>query len=147
MFARLPMLVTHTTNPEGHRRVYLGGKSSLECWIEPLADGVGWSFHLETALGCYPLPEETRQAWANEVLITLAKQLEVSTTGLADVAFDRIAALHTGNPVDYRRVAVPRRQRVEHGFMASAPLTTTSRRSALGSVDIDQRRDGYRNES
>lgn len=118
------MLVTHTTNPEGHRRVYLGGKSSLECWIEPDADGAGWSFHLETAPGCYPLPDDQRRAWAAHVLMALAQELAVSPADLAHVAFERIAALHTASPVEYRRVAVPRRQQVEHGFMATAPHVT-----------------------
>lgn len=119
------MIVTHTTNPEGHRRVYLGGKSSLECWIEPLADGISWSFHLETAPGRYPLRDDQRRAWAAHTLMALAEELAVSPEELTTIAFERIAALHTASPLEYRRIAVPRRQRMEHGFMAEPPRVTS----------------------
>jgi hypothetical protein len=39
------MIVTHTQNAQGQRRLYLGGKSPLECWIEPDVDGVRWTFN------------------------------------------------------------------------------------------------------
>lgn len=115
------MIVTHTENAEGHRRVYLGGKASLECWIEPLADGTAWNFHIETAPGRYPLPQYQQRDWATYVLLELARELAVPPAELAGVAFERIAALHTSSPLEYRRVAAPRRQRADNGYVATAP--------------------------
>jgi hypothetical protein len=55
------MIITHAQSPSGQRRIYLGGKSSLECWIEPRADGSGWTFHLDRAVtGTQLTSEEER---------------------------------------------------------------------------------------
>lgn len=121
------MIVTHTTSADGQQRVYLGGKASLECWIEPQLDGIGWSLHAEIAPGTYPLPAEDMRAWMTHLLLALAKALTVAPADLKAVPFERIAALHTGSPQDYRRIPVPRRQINEHGFMATPPNITRPR--------------------
>lgn len=118
----LRMIITHTVNAEGQRRVYLGGKSSMECWIEPQPDGVAWTFHTETAPGRFPLADDEAVEWMSYTRSNLARDLGVTPDRLDDVAFDRIAALHTTDGLDHRRVAVPRKQRAEHGFIAAKPI-------------------------
>ncbi|WP_423415868.1 hypothetical protein RLW55_05980 [Hyphomicrobium sp. B1] len=118
---RSDMIVTHTVNASGHRRVYLGGKSSVECWIEPDAAGMAWTFHMSVAPTGFPMPHEQQRAWAVHTLLNLAANLGVPADELRAVPFERIAALHTSNPVDYRRIAVPKRQAAENGYMATSP--------------------------
>ncbi|HRQ15117.1 MAG TPA: hypothetical protein PK205_17595 [Promineifilum sp.] len=118
------MIVTHTQNAQGHRRVYLGGKASVECWIEPAADGVAWSFHMDTAPTTYPLPDETMRAWAKHVLLELAVEVGAEPDNLKAVPFERIAALHTANPAYYGRAPAPRRQAYAHAFMTAPPNVT-----------------------
>lgn len=115
------MIVTHTRNAQGHHRVYLGGKASVECWIEPAADGIGWSFHMDTAPTTYPLQDDTMRAWAKQVLFDLAAEIGAEPENLKAVPFDRIAALHTTNPADYGRAPAPRRQAYAHAFVATPP--------------------------
>lgn len=115
------MIITHTVNAKGQRRVYLGGKSSLECWVEPLTDGSQWSFRLETAVAGNPISAAEQKAWAFETLLALARVLEVPPDALADVPFERIAALHMSSPFDCRRVALPRSKPIENGFMSTVP--------------------------
>lgn len=92
------MIVTHTLNAQGHRRVYLGGKASVECWIEPAADGIAWSFHMDTAPTAYPLPDDAMRAWAKQVLLQLAAEIGTEPDTLKAVPFECIAALHTTKP-------------------------------------------------
>lgn len=115
------MIVTHTLNAQGHRRVYLGGKASVECWIEPAADGVAWSFHMDTAQTVYPLPDDTMRSWAKQVLLELAAEIGTTPEDLKAVPFERIAALHTTNPADYGRAPAPRRQAYTHAFTTTPP--------------------------
>lgn len=117
------MIVTHTRNAQGHRRVYLGGKASVECWIEPAADGTSWSFHMDTAPTTYPLPDETMRDWAKHVLLQLAAEIGTEPETLKTVPFECIAALHTTNPADYGRAAAPRRQAYAHAFFTMPPDT------------------------
>lgn len=56
------MIITHTQNQAGYRRIYLGAKFSLECWIEPQADGRAWTFHYDIGAG---LPPWSRPTCAN----------------------------------------------------------------------------------
>jgi hypothetical protein len=118
------MIVTHTLNAQGHRRVYLGGKASVECWIEPAADGTTWSFHMDTAPTTYPLPADTMRAWAKQVLLDLAAEVGADPEHLKAVPFEQIAALHTANPADYGRAPAPRRQAYAHAFMTTPPNIT-----------------------
>ncbi len=118
------MIVTHTLNAQGHRRIYLGGKASVECWIEPAADGVAWSFHMDTAPTTYLLPADTMRAWAKQVLLDLAAEVGAEPDNLRAVPFERIAALHTANPADYGRAAAPRRQAYTHAFITTPPNIT-----------------------
>lgn len=118
------MIITHATDRHGNRRVYLGGKASVECWIGPDADGTTWSFHTETAPGAYAPPDATMRAHATHILLALAAELGTPPEDLKTVPFERIAALHTANPAEYRRTAVPRSQQAQHGFMATMPNIT-----------------------
>lgn len=118
------MIITHAVSAHGQRRLYLGGKSSLECWIEPAADGTSWSFHLTPApTSGIVSPEQQRQA-AIQYLLALADELHVPPENLKAVAFEAIAALHTGNAFDNRRTPVPRRMSNDHAFMATPPNIT-----------------------
>jgi hypothetical protein len=118
------MIITHTLNAAGQRRVYLGSRGSLECWIEPKDDGVAWSFHLEPGSGSNPLPSDHMKAFAVDVLQKLAALLAVAAQDLAKVPFEAIAALHVANPLDFRRMPMPRRAQAEHGYMSTAPNIT-----------------------
>jgi hypothetical protein len=115
------MIVTHTLNAQGHRRVYLGGKASVECWIEPAADGIAWSFHLNTAPTRYPLSDDVMRGWAKQILFELAAEVGTQPEHLKAVPFERIAALHTTNPADYGRAPAPRRQAYAHAFTTTPP--------------------------
>lgn len=50
-----PMIVTHTTNASGNRRVY--------CWIEPDTAGITWTFHIDVSPTGFPLPNEQLRDW------------------------------------------------------------------------------------
>lgn len=117
------MIVTHTISGDGHRRVYLGGKASIECWIEPLGDGVAWSFHIDSAPTCEPFSEATLRAHANHVLLSLSAALNCPPSDLKAVPFECIAALHAAEPLGGRAPA-PRRSAYEQVFMAAAPGIT-----------------------
>lgn len=117
------MIVTHTRNAQGHTRVYLGGKASVECWIEPAADGIAWSFHMDTAPTAYSLPDDAMRAWAKQVLLQLAAEIGTEPDTLRAVPFECIAALHTTNPADYGRAPAPRRQAYAHAFFTRPPET------------------------
>ncbi|MGE3916618.1 MAG: hypothetical protein AB7F78_13055 [Hyphomicrobiaceae bacterium] len=115
------MIVTFTRNADGLERVYLGGKGSLECWIEPKTDKTGWTFHLDEAVTGNRLSDADRRDWAVHTLLALADVLGVAPDALAAVPFEAIAALHESDPYAGRRVASPRRRTLEQGFMATAP--------------------------
>lgn len=115
------MIVTHTQNAQGQRRIYLGGKSSLEAYIAPRADNIGWTFHLDEAVTGNRLSEADRKAWAIHTLSSLSAELGVHPEGLAAVPFETIAALHTNSPFEGRRVAAGRRATINNGFMTTSP--------------------------
>jgi hypothetical protein len=133
------MIITHTMNAEGLRRVYLGGKSSLECWVTPLSDGIAWKLHTDVAPGSAPLADTEMRSSVTHLLLSLAHELNVAPLDLNGVPFEMIAALHTTNPLEYRRITVPRRQAVEHGYMATAPNITRPR-ADYTTEDFDNRR-------
>jgi hypothetical protein len=118
------MIVTRTVDAEGRCRVYLGGKSSLEFWIEPTT--TGWKFDGEDAYGANPLGDPIKRQCAVHVLVALAEMLGIPPQQLKPelVPFEAIEALNMGSPLDYRRVATPRKRQVEHGFMAAEPAIT-----------------------
>ena len=134
------MIITHTCNAAGQRRVYLGSKSSLECWIEPGDDGGKWSFHLEPSPTCYPPSADHLREWAAHILLGLADELNVSPNDLQAVPFEHIAALHVADPADYRRVAVPRRATLEHAYMSTPPHVTRPGRASTCDDKRFQRR-------
>ncbi len=121
------MIVTHTQNANGQRRIYLGGKGSLESWIDPHSEGQGWTFHLAEAVGGNHLTHDDQRRWATHTLLALAEALEVSPQDLATVPFEAIAALHGHDPFEGRRVATPRRKAIDQAFMSTAPLITRPR--------------------
>jgi hypothetical protein len=115
------MIVTHTQNATGQHRIYLGGKGSLECWIEPTADTTAWTFHIEEAVTGNRLTNADKKIWAVYMLTELADALAVAPDTLASVPFEMIAALHATDPFAGRRIAVPRRKAIEGGYMATTP--------------------------
>lgn len=121
------MIVTHTQNASGQRRVSLNGKSSLECWIDPQADGRSWTFHLAEAVTGNVLSSDEQRSWAMHVLLRLARELDVSPLDLSSVPFEAIAALHSTDPFAGRRIATPRRKTIDQAFMATAPNVTRPR--------------------
>lgn len=133
------MIVTHTLSANGQCRVYLGGKSSLECWIEPKVDGHGWSFHMDYAVAGHALSPEDMQAWAVHTLLELARLVGSPPGELASVPFERIAALHSADPYVGRRVAAPRRRTIDAGFMAAAPGITRPASSQRTSETANRR--------
>ncbi|MEQ1670135.1 MAG: hypothetical protein ABL893_04685 [Hyphomicrobium sp.] len=115
------MIITHTQNAQGQHRVYLGGKGSLECWIEPEADKRAWIFRLEEAVTGNRLSDDDKRIWAIHTLLELANELHVPPDDLKSVPFEMIAALHNSDPYAGRRVAAPRRQALEQAYMATTP--------------------------
>ena len=121
--ARQPqsMIVTHAQNARGQRRVYLGGKASLECWIEPTGDGQTWRFHIAAAVTGNAISPADQRQWAIHILMQLAETLNIAPQELASVPFEAIAGLHTGDPFAGRRIATPRRTQPDQAFMSTAP--------------------------
>lgn len=118
------MIVTHTQSQDGHRRVYLGAKLSLECWIEPKEDGRAWTFHYDASAGASHMDPGDMHRWAASLLLSLSDELGVPAESLASVPFEAIAALHTAPPTHHRRVASPQRRVTEYGYMSTPPNTT-----------------------
>lgn len=77
------MIVTHTQNAQGQRRLYLGGKSSLECWIEPDEDGTHWQFKALDAVTGNDLTDDERRACMTHYLLGLARELGIPPLELA----------------------------------------------------------------
>ena len=114
------MIITHTQNSTGQRRLYIGGKGSLECWLEPADDG-SWTFKLDEAVTGNRIPDTDKHTWAIHTLARLADELDVSFDDLAAVPFETIAALHSSDPFAGRRVATGRRKAIDNGYLAKAP--------------------------
>lgn len=115
------MIVTVTQDQAGQQRIYLGGKCSLEAWIEPDTDKEGWTFHMDEAVTGNRLSAEDRRAWATHILFQLAELLAVAPHDLAAVPYEAIAALHVADPYEGRRIAAPKSRSAAHGFMATRP--------------------------
>lgn len=118
------MIITHTVSEDGHRRIYLGVKLSIECWLEPHADGKGWGFHYDTCPGAIPMPPSDLRRWAAHVLMQLCHELNVAPDQLAAIPFDVIAALHAEPVTHHRRIPTPKRHINERGFMSTTPNVT-----------------------
>jgi hypothetical protein len=121
------MIVTHTRNAHGQRRLYLGSKGSLECYLEPKPGGQGWTFHLETAVAGNALTDDDKHAYAIHMLKALADELDVVPADLATVPFDMIAVLHTADPYAGRRVPKGRRAIIDNAFFTTVPGSTLPR--------------------
>ena len=117
------MIVTNCRNEAGQIRVYLGAKSSLECWNEP-AEGERWTFHWDYAVAGNRLDAASIRQWAASVLLELAGDLNVPPADLADVPFQAIQALHTASTYEARRLPASRRHMPQHAFVASPPHVT-----------------------
>jgi hypothetical protein len=115
------MIVTHAMNGQGMSRIYLGGRSSIECWIEPKADRIGWSFHLEDSFCGNRLDDTDKKQWAAYTLMELADALDVAPADLHTVPFESIAALHTADPFASRRIAASRRPNMDFAYVSTAP--------------------------
>ncbi len=131
------MIVTHTVNATGQRRLYLGGKRSLECWLEPTDDG-GWAFHLDEAVTGLTLSPADKRSWAVHTLMMLAGELDVAPEDLAAVPFEAIAALHATDPYAGRRLPTGRRKAPDNAFLSAAPGITRPR------ADFSRPDEGYR---
>lgn len=126
------MIVTYTQNAAGQVRIYLGGKGSLECWIEPNDYNRGWSFHLDEAVTGNTLSDDDKRDWAVHILSRLAEALAVAPADLAAVPFEMIAALHCVDPFAGRRMASPRRMALDAAYMATPPHVTRPRSDFTG---------------
>jgi len=115
------MIVTHTQNAQGHTRIYLGGRGSLECWIEPNADKTTWHFHMAEAVTGNQITNEDKRLHAVYTLFELASALNIPPRELASVPYEMIASLHDTDPFAGRRVATPKRRTIEQGFMSTTP--------------------------
>lgn len=118
------MIITHTQSQDGHRRIYLGAKLSLECWIEPKEDGRSWTFRYDASTGATHIAESDKRTWAEFLLMQLCGELNVAPDTLNQVPFEAIAALHTALPTHHRRVASPQRKVTDYGYMSTPPNTT-----------------------
>jgi hypothetical protein len=119
-----PMIITHAKNGKGQIRLYIGGKSSVECWIEPQVGTTAWSFHMEEAFCGNRLSDADKKIWAQHMLLQLADALNVAPADLADVPFETITALHDADPFVGKRMAAPRRQKSEFSYMTTPPNVT-----------------------
>lgn len=124
IFMMASMIVTHTTNSHGEVRLYLGGAASIEFWIEPIPDEVGWTLHKDDGLGAVPLDPAEQMECAKFLFAQLAERLGIELEHIFYVPFEVIASLHDANPRERRRVATPTRRLAEHGYMATAPSIT-----------------------
>lgn len=115
------MIVTLTKNAAGHPRIYLGAKSSLECWLEPKPDKVRWTLHVEEAVTGNKVMEADKRAYVIQLLIGLANELGVAPGKVLEVPFQAIAKLHEADPYLQRRVPAPRNRMIENGYAAVAP--------------------------
>lgn len=121
------MIVTHTKTANGQCRVYLGGKGSLEFWIEPKDDKQGWTFHLDAAVTGTQLTGDDQRVAAIDILSKLAHELAVTPADLAAVPFEAVAALHTTDPYAARRIPSSKRRAPDQGYMSTPPGITRPR--------------------
>lgn len=121
------MIVTHTQNVDGHRRVYLGSASSISCWIEPADDGTAWSIHTKTDRASHSLSDEAQRDWVRKILLNLAEMLHLTPHDLKTVPFETIAALHTNALDESERRATPYHQRYANAFVTTPPDIKRSR--------------------
>lgn len=117
------MLITHTQNAAGDRRIYLGPKGSLEGWLEPTTAG-GWVFCWQHDPTSWLRSVGDVQAWAADLLTGLAAEVGVPLAELPARSFDELALYHTPDPDEQRRQ--PRRRRRDQviGFVPTPPDIT-----------------------
>lgn len=114
------MIISHTVNVDGKRRIYLGAQSSIDTWLEPKEDGCGWSIRFNTN-GCTYLGREELVRAVIAQMHQLAETLNVTPHQLDDITFDRIAELHTVSTNRERRIPSPQRDIIETGYMVTPP--------------------------
>lgn len=114
------MIISHTVNVDGKRRIYLGAQSSIETWLEPKADGKAWSVRYATN-GCTYLDTKAIATAVIAQMHQLADALRVTPHELDGVAFDTIADMHTTSTMRDRRIPSPQRDMIETGFMVTPP--------------------------
>lgn len=111
------MVITHTVNHEGQRRIYLGGKFCLDGWLEPKDDGVQWRFRFDASQAHGHIGPDDIVEWAKGLMAGLARELEVDDSALDAVPFEAIAKLHTTPNSHCRRIPSPQREIIETGYM------------------------------
>ena len=117
------MIITHTQTTTGQRRLYIGGKGSLECYLTPTDDGL-WTFHLDEAVTGNRLSDTDKRAWSTHMLAGLADELAVPPDALKSTPFETIAALHTADPYTGRRMPVSKRKAIDSGYITTPPTIT-----------------------
>ncbi len=121
------MLLTHTVNHEGTRRIYLGCTFSLQAWLEASDDSTSWSFAYDVSQAPPHMDAYAMRQWAAGLLKTLADTLNVAPCELSQVPFDTIAKLHTVPDTHGRRIPSPQREVIETGYMPTPPGTARSK--------------------
>lgn len=114
------MLLTLTQNAQGHRRLYLGGKSSCDFWLEPTENG-GWSVQSDSSVAGQAFTPEQRAEMASFALTRLANLLGTTVPELRNMPFDDLAQHHTADPFASRRVPLGRRKLPDNAFVPLSP--------------------------
>lgn len=120
------MIISHTVNVNGKRRVYLGAKGSIDTWLEPKDDGKAWrvrctpdDMHMLTV-------DDVRQS-VMALMEKLAAALGVTAHQLDAVPFDTIARMHSTSTTRDRRIPSPQRDVIETGYMVTPPGVARSK--------------------
>lgn len=120
------MIISHTVNVDGKRRIYLGAQSSIDTWLEPKEDGRHWSVRFNTSDCGYHSGDDILKAIVGQ-MHQLAKALAVTPSQLDNISFDAIAALHTASTTRERRIPSPQRDTIETGYMVTPPGLSRSK--------------------
>ncbi|WP_072387130.1 hypothetical protein [Hyphomicrobium sp. CS1BSMeth3] len=115
------MIITHAVDPHGNSRIYLGGKASIECWIEPSQEDASWTFHMQEGLSGTHLDHHQKHQWAIHILKALADEIGVAPSDLKGVPYHAIMNHHTPDPFDGRRAPAPRKQSYDTAYVATPP--------------------------
>lgn len=120
------MIISHTVNVNGQRRIYLGGKGSIDTWLEPKDDGKAWRVRFT--------PDDMHMLTADDVrhsvvalMEKLASVLGVTAHQLDGVPFDAIARFHCTSTTRDRRIPSPQRDVIETGYMVTPPGVARSK--------------------
>lgn len=114
------MIISHTVNVNGQRRIYIGAQSSIEIWLEPKEDGKRWSVRHNASGLAHLEPRDLLHAVIAQ-MVALAQTMQVTPQQLDTMTFDAIAAFHSTSSTRERRIPSPQRDMVETGYMVTPP--------------------------